>query len=66
MKGQPAIDARRERQHRADGYCNQAGKLKYRTRKKALKAPSPDGVRSEAYECRFCGLWHNATARGGP
>lgn len=54
--GDPA-EARRKRK-RADGNCRATGKLSYRTRKKAIKAPRPDGQRQEPYVCRACGEWH--------
>jgi hypothetical protein len=58
MRGLPPIG---DRSKGANGNCSANGKLCYRTRKKALKAPHGLNQPHAVYRCMFCDQWHMTT-----
>lgn len=61
MKGAAPTERGKRKRVKHKGVCAASGKRIYRTRKKALKAPTPIGQRWCAYRCSYCGFWHGST-----
>jgi hypothetical protein len=58
VRGLPSIEDHERKRKRANGTCGTTGKLRYRTRTKAVKAPHGNGGPHRVYKCPFCKDWH--------